>query len=190
MRPTALASLALIATAACGGSTAGAPETPPPTRATLRVGNAAAIEMYTQASLAARVIPVSADSVWTVLPEVFETLDVPVTHRVPSRQEMGNRGYVARRVEGKRMNTYVDCGTNLSGQLANLYEVTLSVVVRLSAADDGGAQVETTVDAYGKPRTTSGNQVHCQSRETLEQRIGDLVFEKARILPEQIGGGA
>ena len=190
MRLSALASVALVATAACGGSTAGRPETPPPTRATLRVGHAAAIEMYNQASLDARIVPVDADSVWTVLPAVFEALEVPVTHRVPARKEMGNRGYVARRVEGKRMNTYVDCGSNLSGQLANLYEVTLSVVVRLADAADGGTQVETTVDAYGKPRTTSGNQVHCQSRQTLEERIGDLVFEKGRILPEQIGDGA
>jgi hypothetical protein len=125
-----------------------------------------------------------------VLPAVFETLDVPVTHRVPSRWEMGNRGYVARRVDGRRMNSYVDCGSNLSGALANLYEVTLSVVVRLDDAEGGGTTVATTVDAYGRPITTRGNQVHCQSRETLERRIGDLVFEKARILPEQIGGGA
>lgn len=190
MRMSSLASLAVITTAACGGANAGAPGTPPPTRTTVRIGNEAPIEMYVQANLDSRIIPVSADSVWTVLPEVFEALDVPVTHRVQSRWEMGNRGYVAQRVEGRRMNTYVDCGSNLSGQLANLHEVTLSVVVRLSDAPDGGTQVETTVDAYGKPRTTSGNQVHCQSRAALERRVGDLVFEKARILPERIGGGA
>lgn len=190
MRTATLAGLALLATAACGGSTAGTPESPAPTRATLRVGNAAAIEMYNQASFDSRAVPVSADSVWTVLPAVFEALEIPVTHRVPARKEMGNRGYVAHRVEGKRMNAYVDCGSNLSGQLANLYEITLSVMVRLTDTDDGGATVATTLDAYGEPRTTSGNQVHCQSRETLERRIGDLVLEMARILPEQIGGGA
>ena len=182
MRSSALAALALLATASCGGSSSGT-STPPPTRSTLRVGNAAAIEMYTQANLDSRTVPVSADSVWTVLPEVFEVLEIEVTHRVHTRKEIGNRGYVAHRVDGKRMNTYVDCGSNLSGQLANLYEVTLSVMVRLTDAEGGGTTIETTVDAYGEPRTTSGNQVHCQSRETLEKRIGELVVERLRILP-------
>jgi hypothetical protein len=155
-----------------------------PERTTLRVGNAAPIEMYTEAGRGERTVRMAADSVWKVLPEVFEALDIPVTRSVPHLMEMGNLGYVARRVEGKRMNNYVDCGTNLSGQLANLYEVTLSVVVRLTEDPNGGGTVvQTVVDAYGQPTSTSGNQVHCHSRETLEERVGELVWEKLRILP-------
>lgn len=184
MRWTALVGLTLLGAAACGGGSGpAATDAPMSPRSTLRVGSAAPIEMYTEAGRGSMTVPMPADSVWEVLPEVFEALEIPVTRRVPSPREMGNLGFVARRVEGKRMNAWVDCGSNLSGQLANLYEVTLSIVVRLQEAEAGGTLVQTVVDAHGRPRSTSGNQVHCQSRETLEERVGQLVVEKLRILP-------
>ena len=188
MRSLPVAALAglTVLVAACAGGGGGTETTsrPLPTRGSVRVGNAAAIEMYTEASRGARTVAMPMDTVWEVLPEVFEALEVPVTRRVPSLMEMGNLGYVARRVEGKRMNTFVDCGSNLSGQLANLYEITLSLVIRLKEDPAGnGTVVETVVDAWGEPRTTSGNPIHCQSRETLERRVGELVVEKLRILP-------
>jgi hypothetical protein len=80
------------------------------------------------------------------------------------------------------MNSYVDCGSNLSGQLANAYDVTLSVVTRLSDGPPGTTIVATTIDAYGEPRTTSGNQVHCQSREALERRVAEIVAEKLGVI--------
>jgi hypothetical protein len=80
------------------------------------------------------------------------------------------------------MGNYIDCGTNLSGQLANLYEIQLSIITRLADGPEGTTIVTTTVDAYGEPRSTSGNQVHCQSREVLEKRVAELVAERLGVI--------
>ncbi len=172
------AGLLLGATTGCASSPAPEPaDRGGPTRQVLRVGSAA-VEMHTEAGVGQSVIMAPSDKVWQVLPSVFEQLEIPITRRDSRVPEIGNLGYWARRVEGRRMGNFVDCGTNLSGQLANLYEIQLSIVTRLSDGPEGTTVVTTTVDAYGQPRTTSGNQVHCQSRETLEKRVAELLGEK------------
>jgi len=181
MRSRTLATFALVATAACASSS-GPTDTPAPTRSVVRVGSSTAIELHTEAGLGTSTVLAPSADVWAVLPAVFEQLDIPVTRSMPSIPEMGNMGYLARRVEGKRMNSYVDCGSNLSGQLANSYDITLSVVTRLSDGPPGTTIVATTIDAYGEPRTTSGNPVHCQSRAVLERRIAEIVAEKLGVI--------
>ncbi|MEJ2205378.1 MAG: hypothetical protein P8170_14870 [Gemmatimonadota bacterium] len=188
-RPAPGSALAALATgflvgvtAACASSpSSDPPDRAAPTRQVLRVGNAS-VEMYTQAGVGQSVVLAPTDKVWQVLPSVFEELEIPVTRLDPRVPEIGNPGYWARRIEGRRMGNYLDCGTNLSGQLANLYEIRLSVVTTLSAGPEGSTVVTTTVDAYGKPRTTSGNQVHCQSREALEKRVAELSAEKLGVI--------
>lgn len=177
---TGLLVLAAGGCASSSGSSAG--EAAAPTRQVLRVGNAAAIEMYTEAGRGESVVMAPSDDVWEVLPAVFEQLEIPIDRRDPRVPEMGNLGYQARRVEGRRMGNYIDCGTNLSGQLANLYEIQLSIVTKLADGPEGTTVVTTTVDAYGEPRSTSGNQVHCQSREVLERRVAELVAEKLGVI--------
>jgi hypothetical protein len=165
---------------ACASSSSAPPDRAAPTRQVLRVGNAA-VEMYTQAGVGQTVVLAPTEQVWQVLPSVFEQLEIPVTQLDPRVPEIGNVGYWARRIEGRRMGSYIDCGTNLSGQIANLYEIRLSVVTTLSAGPEGSTVVTTTVDAYGKPRTTSGNQVHCQSRQALEERIAEIIADKLGV---------
>ncbi len=146
------------------------------------MGSTAAVEMYTEAGIGESVIMAPSEAVWEVLPAVFEQLEIPVNRRDVRVPELGNLGYQARRVEGRRMGNYIDCGTNLSGQLANLYEIQLSIITRLADGPEGTTIVTTTVDAYGEPRSTSGNQVHCQSREVLEKRVAELVAERLGVI--------
>ena len=143
----------------------------------VRIGTSAPIEMYTEAGRGESAVLAPSQDVWRILADVVERLEIPVTRRDPRSMEMGNLGYQTRRVEGKRMASYIDCGSNLSGRLANSYDITLSVMTRLTNGAEGTTIVTTTVDAYGKPRATSGNQVHCQSREVLEQRVPELIAE-------------
>lgn len=180
--PTLATALTLAAAACASNTGSGTDEGPTPSRQVLRVGNAAAIEMYTEAGRGESVVMAPSEEVWEVLPDVFEQLEIPITRRDARVPELGNLGYQARRVEGRRMGNYIDCGTNLSGQLANLYEIQLSVVTKLSDGPEGTTVVATTVDAYGEPRSTSGNQVHCQSREVLERRVAELVAEKLGVI--------
>ena len=171
----------LSATILVGCASAGpqAAESDDETRTIVRVGSER-VEMYTQAAEGERSLGVPPATVFEVLPEAFELMEIPVAAQNPQTFEIGNDGYRARRVEGKLLSTYLDCGSSLSsGIVANSYDITLQVIVRLRQDDDGGTVMTTRVDAIGEPRATSGNQVHCQSKGTLEERMADLT---ARLL--------
>jgi hypothetical protein len=173
--PAAL-TLALL-TAACASSSSQDVPSAAPVRSVMRVAGTAPVEVHTEASVAERTFQVPVEEVWAVVPGVYERLEIPITSADPTARELGNPGYLARRVEGKRMNSYLDCGTQLGGSIANSYDVTLSVVTRVTAREGGSTSVRTVLDATAKARATSGNPVHCQSRGVLEERIGRLVAE-------------
>lgn len=176
-----LASIGLIGASIGCASSSDPPTRAAPTRSVMRIGNEAPIEMYTEPGRGESVVLAPSPDVWKVLSDVFEQLEIPVTRSDPRVPEIGNLGYPARRIEGKRMGTYIDCGTNLGGQLANSYEITLSVMTRLTDGPTGTTVVTTIVDANGVPRATSGNQVHCQSREVLERRVAEIIAEKLGV---------
>ena len=125
-------------------------------------------------------ISADADLVWGVLGGVYEQLGIPVTEVDSESMTVGNLGYEARRIDGTRMNTYVDCGTNFGGPLANVYEVTLSILTRLSKVD-AQTEVSTTIAATAKPRTNAGYPVDCTSRQKLEPLIVEKVKEALKL---------
>lgn len=178
-RPGAAAAVLMLVAvlAGCGPATREQGSAGDPVRSTLRVGNAPPVEIHTSAGVGQRTFGAPADRIWALLPEVFAILDIPVTTGDARRAQFGNEGYLARRVEGKRMSSYVDCGTSLSGVMADTHDITLMALVRLAPADDGGTVVMAIVDATGRPRATGGNSIHCQSKGVLEKRISDLVAE-------------
>ena len=173
---TGILTLAVVLTGCAQANRAG-PPVADPVRSTIRVGSAAPVEIQTRAGVGQRTFGAPAERIWALLPEVFETLDIPVAKRDVRAAEFGNEGYLARRVEGKRMSTYVDCGTTLSGVLADTHDITLMALVRVASTEDGGTTVTTFVDATGLARATRGNPIHCQSKNVLEKRVSDLLAE-------------
>ena len=91
--------------------------------------------------------------------------------------EIGNPGYTAGRIEGRRLSLFFDCGSSIGGARADRYQVTASVMVQISVGD-GGTLVRTRVGATAKQRNVSGNAVPCQSRRRLERRILELIGEE------------
>jgi hypothetical protein len=132
--------------------------------------------MYNEPGVGSRLVDVPLDSVWLALPRVYELLGIPDAGADSEQMTFGNPGYRARRVEGKRLSNYIDCGMGSTAiPKADDYQVTLSVLTRLTPGEDGGTMVVTTLEATGKPRAVSGNPLYCQSKGTLEKRLGDLV---------------
>lgn len=174
--------LAFLASA-CASGLAPEPRTEP-TLSTVRIGGGEPIEFHTEADAGQMVVTAPISVVWTILPDVFEELGIPVNLSDRSVPEMGNNGFRTRRIEGKRLNTYLDCGFSMDGQVANIYDVTISVVARLEEVVEGSTVVTTIVDANAKPNATSGNSVHCTSRGVLEERIPVLALLK---LGETVG---
>jgi len=180
--PGAVLVTCCLAVEGCAAPAAQETGRPAPQQSILHVGDAR-IEMHNEGGVSERAFGAPRARVWAVLPDVFEQLDVPVTVReVPTR--MGNAGYAVSRVEGKRMSDWIDCGTSLNGVLANAYSITLQVLVSLRPHGDRDTAVRAYVDAVGRPRSTSGNSAHCNSKGTLEARILELVAERL------VAGGA
>ena len=154
------------------------------TRTVVRVDGYRPIEIYNEAGVGARTLEMPAATVWGVVGGVYAQMDIPVAQSDPNAMQIGNPGYSARRIERDRMNTFVDCGSDLAGPLANQYDVTLGVVTRLTAKGPESTEVLTMVDAYGRPRAVSGNAMHCQSRGELEKRIAQRIAEALGLDPE------
>lgn len=184
----AVAAVVAIVTAGCASGGSGNSDEerrvlPEQRRNVLRVGGYREVEMYNEAGVGVRTLEMPAATVWGVLGGVYEQMGIPVEQADPRAMQLGNQGYTARRVERDRMNTFVDCGSDLAGPLANQYDVTLTVVTRLTAKTPESTEVVTMVDAYARPRAVSGNPLHCQSRGELEDRIGQRIAEALGLEP-------
>jgi hypothetical protein len=117
--------------------------------------------------------------VWAMMPEVFERLGIEIDMADPRTASLGNSGFRTRRIEGRQMSRYLDCGSGIGGAYADTYEVTASILVQLFAAPEGGTVIRSVFDAYARARDVRGSSLHCQSRGELERRIWALVAEIA-----------
>jgi hypothetical protein len=136
------------------------------------------VDLRHEPTVGERTVPSSPTEVWAVLPGIFEQLEIATSTVDPSEGLIGNAGYRARRVEGKRLSTYLDCGRSFGREYADQYAVTLSVLVQLVTAPDGRTTVRTILDAYARDPSLSSSSLHCTTRGSLERRIGDLVIER------------
>ncbi len=166
-----------------GNSENNAVAIPDQTRTVMRIGNYAPVEMWTEPGVGARTVQVAPELAWRVLGGVYSEMGIPVTSSNPQTMQLGNPSYKPRRIGGKRMNSFIDCGADLSGPLANQLEITLMVSTRLSAKGEGATEVLTVLDAWGEPRAVSGNPMHCQSRGVLELDIAKAVAEALGVTP-------
>ncbi len=168
---------ALVAVAGCATSAPDVPAIPTSTIGTVSIQGVGQ-EILAHDKIAEKnTIAANTDLVWGVLGGVFDQLGIPVTTTDTWTMTVGNAGFEARRIDGVRMNTYLDCGTNFSGPLANHYAVTLSVITTLAKVDGDHTEVSTVVDGSAMPRSNAGHPVQCTTREKLEALIVKKVEE-------------
>jgi len=173
--------VALVVTGACASSapqdSRPAPESVSQVGVSVSHGGLGRAEVHNEALALARTVPAPLDSVLLVLPGVYERLGIPEAGADPDQRVFGNPEFKPRRIEGGRLSRYLDCGRGFTAApRADEYDVTMSVLTRLTPTEGGGTLVETTVQATGKPRAVSGNPVYCPSNGTLEKRVAELVL--------------
>jgi hypothetical protein len=175
----AICRLTIVALVLAGCASSGASDTAPEPEAVSRVSfeGGAVVEMHNAPGVGARDMPAPIDSVWMALPRVYEMLGIPDVGAEPTQRIYGSMDFRARRIEGKRLSTYIDCGMGTTAvPNADDYQVTMSVLTRLTPGQDNGTMAITTVRATARPRATNRNPVSCQSKGTLESRVADLVM--------------
>lgn len=128
----------------------------------------------------------TAAQVWSVLPQVYEELGIPLSMKDDARKTLGNDAWRTRRQIGRvPMQRYLDCGRG-TGDNAESYQITMSIVTMVTANAGGGSVVGTTIQATGRnPVTSSTQDVRCVSMGDLEIRIRDMVQAKVAAMTAQ-----
>jgi len=125
--------------------------------------------------------------VWSVLPQVYEELGIPLTIKNDQQRVIGNEGWRTRRSIGRvPMQRYLDCGRSGTIENAETYNVNISILTTVTANTGGGSVVGTTIVATGRnPITSSSQEVRCASQGDLEIRIRDMVQAKVAQMTRQ-----
>jgi hypothetical protein len=129
----------------------------------------------------------TAAQVWSVLPQVYEELGIPLTIKDDARKTIGNEGWRTRRQIGRvPMQRYIDCGRSGTIENAETYTINLSIITTVTANSGGGSVVGTIIQATGRnPVTSSTQEVRCVSMGDLEIRIRDMVQAKVAAMTSQ-----
>ena len=185
----------VVSTFAAGCASAGGGTTPPvptPTVQTERVvtssgGGGLAVTTANLDNNVKLLTTGTPAQVWSVLPQVYEELGIPLTVKNDAQRLIGNEGWRTRRSIGRvPMQRYLDCGRSGTIENAETYQINLSIMTSVTANPGGGSVVATILTATGRnPVTSSTQEVRCASQGDLEIRIRDMVQAKVAALAAQ-----
>lgn len=126
-------------------------------------------------------LPVHTDTVavetgwlWSNLPGVYDTLGVPLNM---VNAEARALGAVQARVHGRlgdeRLSRYLTCGSTMTGEIADQYDIFLTVVTQVAAlAEDSTRSVlSTSLRARAEQGAVSYQENECATRGRLEEEI-------------------
>jgi hypothetical protein len=113
------------------------------------------------------------------LKAAYTDLGIEVKLWNPQTGEVGNKNFSKMyRLAGKPLSEYVGCGTITTGQAADSYRVTMSLVSHVTPSGTG-SRVETQLTAYGEDIGSSKGTLACLTLGNLEERIHQLAIKHA-----------
>lgn len=120
-------------------------------------------------------VPGAADSVWRVLPAVYESLGLPVHENDARLQRLGTCwARVRRRAANLPLSRLLDCGEVRSVPNADRLEVELLALTTVKAGAQG-TSISVFVLGSAAESAGSANRMWCVSTGVLEGRIRDGV---------------
>lgn len=72
---------------------------------------------------------------------------------------------------GRPLSRYFRCGTSITGDIADQYEVYVTVITQLESVEEAGTGVYTHARAFAVQGGRSGNEIRCATRARLEREI-------------------
>lgn len=117
------------------------------------------------------------EKAWQPLLNAFQKLGIPVSTMDTGQRTAGNTSLqVRRQLGGQPLSRYFECGTNLTGNIANNYRLEISVISRLDPDGQGGTRLQTRVTGLARsPEGASSNPVNCGTTGRLESDLANLV---------------
>lgn len=119
-------------------------------------------------------LPEPPEKLWPLLGQVYDALSVPVQIRNPEAGVLGSVDFQAtRRLGDHRLSLFLDCGSTITGSMADQGELTMTVVTQVRPADLSGDQseVSTLVKGTARQHGLSSSQTECTSTGRLEDMI-------------------
>jgi hypothetical protein len=111
------------------------------------------------------------------LNSAYADLGIEVKLWNPQTGEVGNKNFTKMyRLAGKPLSDYVGCGTITTGQAADSYRVTMSLVSHVTP-NGSGSRVETQLSAYAEDIGSSKGTLACMTLGNLEGRLHDLAVK-------------
>jgi hypothetical protein len=117
-------------------------------------------------------------AVLAALDSAYADLGIEVKLWNPQTGEVGNKNFKKMyRLGGKPLSDYLGCGTITTGQVADNYRVTMSLVSHVTPAGTV-SRVETQLTAYAEDIGSSKGTLSCLTLGTLEARLHDLAVRR------------
>lgn len=170
--PSVVAALVAFSVGGCASANQ-APTQTPRVVATSSEGN---IRTYDGPRSDQAIIEASPAATLAALNSAYADLGIEVKLLNPETGEVGNKNFTKMyRLAGKPLSDYLGCGVTTTGQAADNYRVTMSLVSHVSPAGTV-SRVDTQLTAYAEDLGSSKGTLSCLTLGTLEARLHDLAL--------------
>jgi hypothetical protein len=169
--------LVMLAAIACSGARTPSGAAPPASTQTVKVavGPQETVDITRVNDVRALELSASRDRVWTALMAAHDAIGT-----TPSVVDAGagSASFLhqnSRRLMGRPISAYVDCGRSTSGARADVYNVTIRVQQVVRAQGSAATTLYTVLSAWARPMGMAGDAVQCFTVGTLEKKIAEIV---------------
>ncbi len=123
------------------------------------------------------------EKLWSHMGQVYDALSIPVKVRDDDRRVLGTQNFTVSRHLGKdRLSLFLDCGSTITGSMADEGEVLMTVASQIGPADASGTSsvVSTIVQGTARQHGLSSSPTGCTSTGRLEH----LIVTRVTLLAE------
>lgn len=123
----------------------------------------------------------SPQEVWEALGAVYGELELEVTTSDPNNWVLAARQNRMSRLGGERNSNWVDCGQDLTGDVADKSYITFDVVSQLTPVSETATEVRVQLQAQGRRRDNASGGLICSSEGALELEIQERVARRMEV---------
>ncbi|MEQ9569545.1 MAG: hypothetical protein RLN75_05100 [Longimicrobiales bacterium] len=182
------AAVTLLALPALAGCAAGGASSAPDDRMTVGVGtregegtarSRGTITVSNTPSEASFELPAGLQPSWAALQATVTDLELPVSRVAPDEGSILVRGRLPR-LDGKRMSTWFDCGTDVTGRVADRSRIDVALQFRLESVASDRTRVGFALQGTATPRFNSDNRIPCRTEHALVEFLTEEVAARLR----------
>ncbi len=177
-RRRTLAALAVMAGLSLSAASSGSAQASP---IRVRVPGSARPLWIDSAATAPVSVPASPALTYQAATAVLQELQVPLSVSEPQHGVVGSSGFTVMRLLGRvRLSKYLNCGTGMSGDYADVRRITMALVVWVDSAGQAESRVKVGVLAGAQELGgVSRNAISCGSTGALEEFLIEEIRKRA-----------